>query len=209
MKRKLTLAITAVALAALMVIGGTLAWFTDSKSVTNKASFSNLGIDLTETFGKIENGQTIDADDNTVDALMPGDTLFKKPVVTNTKASDVLLKVTLTYGGTLFEKDAALLNDVKAAIDTNVWTTPVVSETDKTITFYKKTVLAATNTTDDKDVATIFDFSKKYEGKDWGNAIQDADFSLAVKVDAVQATNMDTNNDGTFSLEELAAAFTK
>lgn len=48
MKKKLTLVVTCVVLVAAMVIGGTLAYFTDTKSATNTFTTGNVKIDLIE-----------------------------------------------------------------------------------------------------------------------------------------------------------------
>lgn len=48
MKKKLTLVVTCVVLVAAMVIGGTLAYFTDTKNATNTFTVGNVKIDLIE-----------------------------------------------------------------------------------------------------------------------------------------------------------------
>ena len=48
MKKKLTLVVTCIVLVAAMVIGGTLAYFTDTKSATNTFTTGNVKIDLIE-----------------------------------------------------------------------------------------------------------------------------------------------------------------
>lgn len=49
MKKKLTLVVTCIVLVAAMVIGGTLAYFTDSKDATNTFTVGNVKIDLLES----------------------------------------------------------------------------------------------------------------------------------------------------------------
>ena len=48
MKKKLTLVVTCIVLVAAMVIGGTLAYFTDTKNATNTFAVGNVKIDLIE-----------------------------------------------------------------------------------------------------------------------------------------------------------------
>ncbi len=48
MKKKLTLVVTCIVLVAAMVIGGTLAYFTDTKNATNTFTVGNVKIDLIE-----------------------------------------------------------------------------------------------------------------------------------------------------------------
>ena len=49
MKKKLTLVVTCVVLVAAMVIGGTLAYFTDTKSAENTFTVGNVKIELLES----------------------------------------------------------------------------------------------------------------------------------------------------------------
>ena len=49
MKKKLTLVVTCIVLVAAMVIGGTLAYFTDTKDATNTFTVGNVKIDLLES----------------------------------------------------------------------------------------------------------------------------------------------------------------
>lgn len=49
MKKKLTLVVTSVLLVAALVIGGTLAYFTDTKTATNTFTVGNVSIDLIES----------------------------------------------------------------------------------------------------------------------------------------------------------------
>ena len=49
MKKKLTLVVTCIVLVAAMVIGGTLAYFTDTKNATNTFTVGNVKIDLLES----------------------------------------------------------------------------------------------------------------------------------------------------------------
>ena len=48
MKKKLTLVVTCIVLVAAMVIGGTLAYFTDTDKATNTFTVGNVKIDLIE-----------------------------------------------------------------------------------------------------------------------------------------------------------------
>ena len=68
MKKKLTLVVTCVVLVAAMVIGGTLAYFTDTDKATNTFTVGNVKIDLIEQ-QKGENGLEAFEQDKT---LVPG-----------------------------------------------------------------------------------------------------------------------------------------
>ena len=73
MKKKISLIITAVALATLMVVGGTLAWFTDSEETQNEITMGNIDVRL------IEGEQWA----NPVEDVVPGAEINKEPYVTN------------------------------------------------------------------------------------------------------------------------------
>lgn len=77
MKKKITLV---VALALVLVVGvfGTLAFLTDSESVTNTFTIGNVGLSLTETKGG----------DNHQFKMIPGQAIEKDPLVTVEKGSE-------------------------------------------------------------------------------------------------------------------------
>ena len=83
-KRKIL--ITAFALLTLFLIGGTMAYFTDTETVTNTFTLGNVDITLTEPNFVAANAT----------GLMPGSVVAKNPIITNVGASSayVFLKVT-------------------------------------------------------------------------------------------------------------------
>ena len=72
MKKKLTLVVTCVVLVAAMVIGGTLAYFTDTESAKNTFTVGKVDIDLTETDWNSKEDHT----------LVPGKVYKKNPTIT-------------------------------------------------------------------------------------------------------------------------------
>ena len=76
MKKKLTLVVTCIVLVAAMVIGGTLAYFTDKDAATNEFTVGNVKIKLVEDFDK-NNAQ-----------LVPGKDVNKDVWIENTGAND-------------------------------------------------------------------------------------------------------------------------
>ena len=68
MKKKLTLVVTCIVLVAAMVIGGTLAYFTDTKDATNTFTVGNVSIDL------IESTYHREGNDNSGDTSIPDPT---------------------------------------------------------------------------------------------------------------------------------------
>lgn len=78
--------VNAFLLVAALVIGGTLAYFTDTKTATNTFTVGNVTIDLSEpawdASGKIDAPESY-----------PGEALAKDPTVTNTGANPCLVRI--------------------------------------------------------------------------------------------------------------------
>ncbi len=76
MKRKILALVLCVAMLAIAVVGGTLAYFTDADEKTNTFTVGNVDITLTEP--KWEESGKAEAED-----VYPGEALAKDPTVTN------------------------------------------------------------------------------------------------------------------------------
>ena len=83
MKKKIIALCLIVALAATAVIGGTLAYFTDTKSVQNVFTTGNVNITLTEP-----NWDAAAKEDASHAKLMPGRTIAKDPTITVATTSE-------------------------------------------------------------------------------------------------------------------------
>lgn len=92
MKKKLTLVVTCVVLVAAMVIGGTLAYFTDSKTATNTFTMGNVNIKLDETDIKNPEGDRVTS--NAYD-VYPGEVVTKDPIVHNTGKNGAYIRATV------------------------------------------------------------------------------------------------------------------
>ena len=86
MKKKLTVVVTAVTLVALIAIGATLAWFTDSKEVTNVVTMGNIKITLEEPIFSEEN------ENNTITGVLPNQPIDKDPTITNVGNNDAYIR---------------------------------------------------------------------------------------------------------------------
>ncbi|MDO5518906.1 MAG: SipW-dependent-type signal peptide-containing protein [bacterium] len=103
MRRKVTLISTAVALVGVIVVSGTLAFFTDTATVNNVVTTGNVKIKMDEQKIKLDTDNkqmeaVVDGDeDRTEDGqsydAMPGTELYKDPVITNTGKDSAWLKV--------------------------------------------------------------------------------------------------------------------
>ena len=92
MKKKLTLVVTCIVLVAAMVIGGTLAYFTDTKSATNTFTMGNVNIKLDETDIKNPEGDRVTS--NAYD-VYPGEVVTKDPIVHNTGKNGAYIRATV------------------------------------------------------------------------------------------------------------------
>lgn len=99
MKKKILALCLVVALAATAVIGGTLAYFTDTKEATNTFTVGNVKIKLDEAVPGSEQGERTE-EGVVYTGIVPGVAYGKDPVVTNTGANDayVRLKVRVENG---------------------------------------------------------------------------------------------------------------
>lgn len=89
MKKKLTAIALVVAMLAIAVVGGSLAYFTDDDEAINTFTVGNVKIELTET--KWNEQGIKDAPD-----VYPGEALAKNPVVKNNGANPCFVRVKVT-----------------------------------------------------------------------------------------------------------------
>lgn len=86
MKKKIIAVCLIVAMAAIAVVGGTLAWFTDTDDADNVFTVGNVDITLTEP--NWEGSGSNDAPE-----VYPGEPLAKDPTVTNDGANPCFVRV--------------------------------------------------------------------------------------------------------------------
>ena len=89
MKKKIIAVCLIVAMAAIAVVGGTLAWFTDDEEATNTFTVGNVDITLTEPNWTSTGSQ--DAPE-----VYPGEPLAKDPTVTNDGANPCFVRIKVT-----------------------------------------------------------------------------------------------------------------
>lgn len=88
MKKKLVLLSTAVILVAMMVVGGTLAYFTADDAATNVFTVGNVKIDLTEPLWEAN----LDGNEM-LENIYPGMPITKDPMVTNIGDNPAFVRV--------------------------------------------------------------------------------------------------------------------
>lgn len=109
-KKKITTIVTAVAVCSMMVVGGTLAWFTDKGEATNVVTFGNVDIKLEETKdGVLQEGGL------TFNNIMPGAILEKDPTITNISKNDCYIRAKVNFTG------ESIIDDKSLNIDNSKW----------------------------------------------------------------------------------------
>lgn len=105
MKKKLTLVVTSVLLVAALVIGGTLAYFTDTtENVENTFTMGKVDITLDETNVNDPTGARVTSN-NYTESMIPGRTFTKDPtihVLSGSEESYVFLDMTFNKYSSLF-----------------------------------------------------------------------------------------------------------
>ena len=89
-KKSILMAAIAVMLVAVLVVGGTLAYFTDTKSATNTFTVGDVKIKLDESNVNAPNGDRVISNEYT--GVLPGIQYKKDPVVTNTGKNDAYVR---------------------------------------------------------------------------------------------------------------------
>ena len=188
MKKKIMTLSLVVALAATAVIGGTLAYFTDTVEKTNVLTVGNVDIDLTEP-GWEETGK-VDAED-----AYPGEALAKDPTVKNIGANPCFVRVKVDWDDTIGEMEYRT-NYVPDALGEG-WT----EYTDGY--FYYTHVLDVNETTD-----ALFD--QIVVPTELTNDNTDAQYNVVVSAEAVQAQGAKPSFSAVeqMTVEEIAAWFT-
>lgn len=194
MKKKILAITLCVAMLAIMLVSGTLAYFTDTNAKTNTFTVGNVDIDLTEP--KWDETGSKDAED-----VYPGEALAKDPTVTNNGANPCFVRISVTGWDALIKAGLSANNItyrtdyVDAELGEN-W----VLYTDGY--FYYTKVLAVGATTD-----ALFD--QIVIPTDVVNDATDAEYNLEVKAYAVQAQGAKPSFSAVqaMTVEEIAAWF--
>lgn len=112
-KKSILMAAIAVMLVAVLVVGGTLAYFTDTKSADNTFTVGDVKIKLDESNVNDPNGDRVTSNEYT--DVFPGIQYKKDPVVTNTGKNDAYVRAVVTIENGM--NWMGLYNE-------NVWTAP-------------------------------------------------------------------------------------
>ncbi len=187
MKKKIISTILVAALAATAVIGGTLAYFTDTEEKTNVLTVGNVDITLTEP--NWDESGSKDAED-----AYPGEPLAKDPTVTNVGANPCFVRVQVEWDDTIGEMEYR--TDYVAGALGEGW----VAGDDGY--FYYTQVLDVDETTD-----ALFD--QIVVPADLTNDATDTEYNVVVTAEAVQAQGAKPSFSAVqqMTLEEIQAWF--
>lgn len=186
MNKKFGLVITAGALSACLIVGSTLAWFTDRKEATNTFAMDNLAVDL------LENGEVQETGLDFPD-LVPGAVVTKEVTVKNTLDSVsayVRVSLSIHYAIETEGPEDLVLSDL-----VNLNKTDWVEHNG--YYYYTKALAKGEETTPLFDEVAV--------PEDWTSEMELANFDIDVHMEAIQSENLYTPGIGGFDATELAA----
>lgn len=175
MKKKIMLTITAAALATMMAIGGTIAWFTDEAKVTNVITMGNIEISLRETDESEELGYTeVGLQFGEEVPITPGAELEKDPYVVGLGDNDAWVRLQVISSGSATLVEGFSFADL-VTFDSN-W---IFADG---YYYYNQKV--------DSGHITPPLFDKVTIPTSWGNDYQNTELTIEIKAEAVQADNL-------------------
>lgn len=192
-KKKAAILISSLAIIAVLVIGGTLAYFTDTDNAQNVFTLGKVTGEITENTeaGTVDGHDvkpgTPTEDGISYDKIVPGDWLSKEPVVSLTGTSeDAYVRVKLEVEENVPQgQEAKLMDEQKAALISEEclnfgadWTLGV----DGYIYYNNKLSLAGPQATE-----PVFTLVKIPET--WGNRTANVNFSIKITAELVQYDN--------------------
>lgn len=198
-KRKVFVAAVAVCLIAVLSVG-TLAWFSDSKEVTNNFYVADSEDEADKIFSVKVWEKTPESDEDTdgydYTKILPGDVLKKEAHVENTGLYDQYIRVTVTISdaqawidalGTNFDVTNVFVN-FDATKWNHIWNNlngaATVPENIVYVMYYNDVLTSG-------DDITVFTDVKIPESLTQAQAAEfGGDFSIKVKADAVQTENV-------------------
>lgn len=171
-KKRLTGGVVALGLAALVAVGGSLAWFTDTESKTNSLTTGKVDITLTE-----EGPDGAAAEGINYENVMPGDELVKKVTITNVEEKAyVRLKVTVTGLTQAQANELTFLDENGKKV---------------ALTFDANNVAYINGTTPLETNDTFVPFAKVVVPTSWTNSMSKKSFAINVQAQAIQHKNND------------------
>lgn len=175
MRKRLSITVLAVALVALIAVGGTLAFYTSEATVTNQITTGSVHITLTEpNFSSAMNGTFALKD------VTPGQTISKDPTITNDGDYDVYVRCKV---------ESTLTDDQKAAL----LGTSIGSDWYRSGEYYYYK-----NKLPRGSAVTLFSSLTVPSG--WDSAMADKSFDVSISAEAIQADDFTPATDSSSNI---------
>ena len=187
-KKKILSVALAAALAAVAIVGSSLAYFTDRKEATNTLTIGNVKIDLTEP-----NWEATGEEE--AKEMYPGEAVAKDPTVANIGANPAFVRVKVTW------PEDVVLSYRTDYQDNRLGENWVYNDTDGY--FYYSKVLDTNETTD-----ALFDQIVLSTGTTNGDTTMNYDVVVAAEAIQAQGAAVQWSRVETMTVEEIAAWFT-
>ena len=181
MKKKIFTIALVVALAAILIVGGTMAFFTDTKTKDNTFTIGDVSIDLLEP----------NWDPTNTDNKYPGQTLAKDPQVKNDGTNDAFVRIKVEGLDALKTAGLSAEDIALEGLDTANWTL-------KDGYYYYNTKVA-------KDETTPALFTGIIIPADTNGDASHATINVKVTAEAVQADGI---GNASPTVDDIAAWFT-
>lgn len=176
--KKLLTAAVSTALVAVVGIGATLAYFTDSEEVSNVVTMGHVDITLSE-----EETGNIPGEGLTFDNVMPGDVLDKTPqILLNADSQDAYVRMKMdieTTGGNITEAD---IEELRQGLTEDITGTDTGWYLGADGYYYYNDALSAGEQVTFFETVTI--------PTDWKNNTADGTFTIKLTAEAIQAANV-------------------
>lgn len=191
-KKKVIAVVTSAALLLAVTIGATLAYFTDRAEKVNTITMGKVDIDLDEP--NFDPGD----DDDTVENVMPNQTIVKDPTITVVPGSEACyIRTSLAVTGleSLTGYDAELLKGIVFGNED-----PAIADAPATLAsdwvlgedgyyYYQKMIEKS------PDAQKIVFFNQVVIPDRWGNEVAEKQIKLTVGAEAIQADNFTPTTD--------------
>lgn len=190
-KKNLLTAAASLALVAVIGVGATLAYFTDSDTKTNVFTTGNVNITLIDETEGPQKGDQWTVDTTRPDGIsyynvMPADSLSKNVAVTiDELSSDCYVAVQVAVVGDADLSD--IVEQIEAKAEANGW---YVTVSDNLLRCYYPTALVAGSQAITAQVFTEIDIPAE-----WGNEYAGISFDVVVDAAAVQSANLNAPNE--------------
>ena len=212
-KRKIMLLAMALCMVAILAVGGTLAYFTDTDSADNVFTVGNVDIDLTEP-----NWETVGKDE--APEVYPGEAIAKDPTITNNGANPCFVRIKITGWDSLIDAELSknLIGFRTDYVDNKLgenWVCPDgYNEADDSYIFYYNKVLTVGSTTDAlfDQIVLPFDLvngDTNFTDEQKDDPTYNPEYHIEVYAEAVQAQGAKPSFSAVeaMTVEEIAAWF--